>query len=167
MQLPDPSPFLQRLFDALQRDGIATTGLVLDHVCYRVETLARYQEWKDHLSKNGRLLGEHTIGGRPIATFCLHVPIRSNGRRIAVLELPAPKTGSYYPEGWEHAEFVVNEDPRSFAARYPALPWDLSGADKAYNADVRLGYGAFSVKFHERALDVVIAEERQPSAGTR
>lgn len=160
VQLPDPIPFLKRLFEALEQDGIATEGLPLDHLCYRVETLERYMAWKSLLSKNGRLLGEQVIGGRPIATFKLHTPFSFGGRLIDVVELPAPKPGSPYTEGWEHAEFVAGEDPRAFAARYPALTWDHSGADKPVNADVRLGYAGFSVKFHERALEVVIAGER-------
>ncbi|MBL7953266.1 MAG: VOC family protein [Flavobacteriales bacterium] len=160
MELPDPSIFLQKLIAAVEGDGIRTSPLVLDHVCYRVETLARYAEWKDHLSKNGKLLGEHPIGGRPIATFKLSKPFMFQGRAIDVIELPAPKDGSPYAEGYEHAEFVVADGPRAFAMRYPFLRWDLSGVDKTINADVRLGYDGFSVKFHERSLEEVIALEQ-------
>ena len=159
VQLPDPSLFLQRLFEALAHDGIVTDGLPLDHLCYRVETTDRYTAMKALLSKNGRCLGEHTIGGRPIATYTLNTPFTFQGRSIDVVELPAPKTGSPYTEGWEHAEFVVDEEPKAFAARYPQLNWDLSGADKKSNADVRLSYDGFSVKFHRRALSEVIAAE--------
>lgn len=159
MELPSPSTFLETLFAAVERDGIATASLVLDHLCYRVETKARYAEWKGLLSKNGKLLGEHLIGGRPIATFKLKEPFLFRGRTIDVIELPAPKPGSPYAEGYEHAEFVVGEDPRLFAARYPSLEWDVSGADKAINADVRLSYDGFSVKFHERSLEEVIVLE--------
>ncbi|HPF89715.1 MAG TPA: VOC family protein, partial [Flavobacteriales bacterium] len=97
-----------------------------------------------------------------IATFKLHAPINHQDRRIAVVELPAPKGGSPYPEGWEHVEFVVGEDPRVFAGRHPSLPWDMSGADKGSNPDVRLSYNGFSVKFHERSLEEVIAGEQGP-----
>lgn len=159
VQLPDPSLFLQRLFEALAHDGIVTDGLPLDHLCYRVETTDRYTAMKALLSENGRCLGEHTIGGRPIATYTLTTPFSFQGRSIEVVELPAPKTGSPYTEGWEHAEFVVDEEPKAFAARYPQLHWDLSGADKKSNADVRLNYDGFSVKFHRQALAEVIAGE--------
>lgn len=160
MELPDPSLFLERLFAALQQDGIATDALKLDHVCYRVETMERYNMMKALLSKNCKLLGEHMIGGRPIATFKLDTPFVFRGRSTDVIELPAPKVGSPYPEGYEHAEFVVAESPRKFAAHYAALHWDFSGADKPVNADVRLSYDGFSVKFHERSLEEVIALER-------
>ena len=160
MQLPDPTAFLDRLFHALEQDGIAVEGLLLDHICYRVESMERYTELKALLSKIGTCLGEHLIGGRPIATYRLNEPYRYRQRSIDVVELPAPKNGSPYPEGWEHAEFVVHEDPQVFAARYPDLNWDLSGALKTDNADVRLGYGGISVKFHRRSLAEVIEGER-------
>jgi hypothetical protein len=159
MPLPDPTDFLRRVFAALHKDGIAVNTFPLDHICYRVASMERYVHWKDRLSKISDLLGEHTIGGRAIATYRLHSPFLFEDRAIHVVELPAPKPGSPYPEGWEHVEFVVGEAPCTFAQRYPTLPWDLSGADKPINADVRLGYDSFSVKFHERALAVVIAEE--------
>jgi len=160
MQLSDPSPFLCRLFAALAQDGINVDHLPLDHLCYRVETPEAFLAWKAHLANQGRSLGVHRINERPIATFKLHTPFTFQGRRIDVVELPAPKNGSPYPEGWEHAEFVVDEEPKAFAARYPQLIWDLSGADKPRNADVRLSYDGFSVKFHQRALEEVIALEQ-------
>lgn len=159
MELPDPSIFLRKLFAAVEGGGIITAPLVLDHVCYRVESVERYTEWMHHLSKNGSLLGEHLIGRRPIATFKLKAPFIFQGRAVEVIELPSPKEGRPYVEGWEHAEFVVGEDPRVFAKRYPSLNWDVSGADKPVNADVRLSYEGFSVKFHERSLEEVIARE--------
>lgn len=165
MPLPEATSFLNRVFAALHTDGVDVFRLPLDHICYRVATADRYAYWKDLLSKNGDLLGEPMIGGRPIATFRLHEPITHLDRRIAVVELPASKEGSPYPEGWEHVEFVVGEHPRTFAARHPSLAWDMSGADKATNPDVRLGYDGFSVKFNERSLEEVIAEEGRPFRG--
>lgn len=157
--LPDPSSFLERLFKALSTDGIDVSSFELDHLCYRVETMERYAELKGKLLDEGTLLGEHEIGGRPISTVRLHVPFTFQQRSIAVIELPAPKAGSPYPEGYEHAEFVVDMEPTEFAARYPALDWDLSGAHKSVNADVRRNYAECSVKFHRLALADVIALE--------
>lgn len=154
--LPDPSVFLMRLFRALAQDDIDVSALELDHVCYRVATEERYHELKAGLLRNGVLLSEHRIGGRPIATFGLHTPFRFDGRTIAVLELPAPKAGSPYPEGFEHAEFVVHEDLFAFTQRYPQVKWDLSDLGKPINADVRVRYDGISVKFHRHSLAYVI-----------
>jgi len=172
--LPDASLFLEQIFKALSADGIDISSFELDHLCYRVGTMERYAELKRKLMEEGTLLGEHQIGGRPIASVRLHVPFTVQNRSIAVIELPAPKPGSpsrlpfdsaldrrskSYPEGYEHVEFVVDMEPNEFAARYPALDWDLSGAHKTVNADVRRNYDGFSVKFHRLTLAVVIALE--------
>lgn len=157
----DPTDLLRRLFAALQWDGVDVSGFELDHVCYRVADMGRYEALRTMLAEYGTLLGEHWIGGRPIATFKLNEPFLFEGRSIAVIELPVPKPGSKYDEGFEHAEFVVDEEPLVFAERYPELKWDLSGASKPINADVRLNYDGFSVKFHQRALADVIADEER------
>ena len=156
----DPTTFLVKVFAALDRDGIDVTTFELDHLCYRVEDMGRYVAMRKLFSKHGKLLGEHLISGRPISTFRSNSPFVFHGRSIDVIELPAPKHGSPYREGYEHAEFVVSEDVLSFCARYPVLDWDRSGSSKSTNADVRLQYDGFSVKFHRRSLALVIAEEQ-------
>ena len=113
------------------------SGYEADHVCWRTETWDEYETLVTALkeqqapyldnaststdSKNNRceLLIESNIGGRPIATFSLYegisvVPLREgtdggtkNNRSIRVIEIPAPKEGSFYQRGLEHVEFVV------------------------------------------------------------
>lgn len=158
--LAAPTSFLQKLFAALTECSVDVSGLELDHLCYRVESEDRYAVLKELLDARGALLSESMIGGRPIACYCLRDPFQFEGRRIDVLELPAPKPGSPYPEGYEHAEFVVTGDLIAFTQRYPQLAWDLSDIDKTINADVRLRFDGFSVKFHRRALADVIAKEQ-------
>lgn len=160
MTLPPVAHFLDHVFAALDADGVDAQPFAMDHLCFRVATTQRYDEMKALLSTEGTLLGEHSVGGRPIATYALHVALVHRERRINVIELPAPKPGSPYPEGWEHAEFVIDVEPAVFASRYPQLPWDLSGADKPMNACVRLNYDGCSVKFRRRALADVIMDER-------
>jgi len=164
MEQLDPTDLLNRLFAALLGDGVDVTAFELDHVCYRVADMGRYEALRTMLAQQGTLLGDHVIGGRPIATFRVIEPFLFEGRSIAVIELPAPKPGSDYPEGFEHAEFVVDEGPLVFAQRYPELKWDLAGGSKPINADVRLNYDGFSVKFHQRALADVIADEERERA---
>lgn len=160
LPLPHPGPFLERLLAELDQLGAEVNDLHLDHLCYRVGTTERYALLRDALCADGELLAETMIGGRPIATFRLHEPIIHDQRAIHLVELPAPKPGSPYAEGWEHAEFVVDEDLLSFTQRYPQVNWDLSDLDKPVNADVRLRLGDISVKFHRMALDEVIRREQ-------
>lgn len=162
--LPDPTPFLDQLFAALRADGLQVQELELDHLCYRVASLERYAACRTLFAQHGELLAESMIGGRPIATYRLHQPFMYLDRRIAVVELASPKPGSPYPEGYEHAEFVVPElgnasELLAFTERYSQLPWDLSDINKSTNADVRLRYAGFSVKFHGESLVDVIAAE--------
>lgn len=160
LPLPHPKAFLERLFAALELVDVDVSGMQLDHLCYRVGTTERYALLRNKLCDEGELLAETIIGGRPIAAFRLHAPIIHGTRAIHLVELPAPKPGSPYTEGWEHAEFVVDEDLLSFTQRYPQLIWDITDLGKPMNADVRLRLGDISVKFHRMALDVVIQQEQ-------
>lgn len=151
--------FLRRLFAALKSAGVDVSGYQADHVCYRVGTLAEYESEKLAWLKRADLLHEAQISGRPIAAFRLHQPIRFETRTIRLVELPAPKPGSPYPTGWEHAEFVVPEGLAALQARYPKLDWDTSAAGKPLNPEIRLAFGAISAKFHPLSLDEVIRRE--------
>ena len=153
---PSPTPFLDQIFHHLQEDQLDVSSYELDHLCYRVESIERYTELKEVCHKLGSLLSETLINGRPIATFKLQEPILYQGRAIKLLELPSPKPGSPYAEGFEHVEFVIDEDLDSFIARYPQLTFDTKGMKKAINPDVRLAYGPLSVKFHRHNLEYVI-----------
>lgn len=157
--LPDPTTFLQHVFATLQGNGLDVKDLELDHLCYRVPTKERYTICKELFARHGTLLAESIIAGRPIATYRLHQGFHFQDRFIDVVELPSPKPGNSYPEGYEHAEFVVVEDLLAFTERYQQLPWELDDLDKPVNADVRLRYPGFSVKFHRQRLRDVIAAE--------
>ena len=158
--IPDPRSFLTELFASLKRHDIDVSPFELDHICYRVETEICYTEMNVCFLEHARLLVESIVSGRLIATFKLKAPILFEGRSIAVIELPSPKSSSPYSEGYEHAEFVIDSDPVAFTERYPQLDWDLSGTHKEVNADVRLPLGRISVKFHRDALEKVIEGER-------
>jgi predicted metalloenzyme YecM len=145
---------------ALAADGITVDAYELDHICYRVATPERYRELRDQLAPYGELLTDNPVNGRPIATFRLATPLRYQERRIHYLELPAPKPGSPYAEGWEHVEFVVDVPLPAFAERYPHVDFDRKGLTKTSNADLRRQYPCGSVKFHRQSLAAVIARER-------
>lgn len=160
--LGSPTPFLDRLFKALETDGVDVQHYELDHICYRVATEARYSGLKEELASLGNLLGENQIGGRPIASFRLQEPIHYQEREIYVLELPAPKVGSHYPEGYEHVEFVINQPLEHFVADHPNLVFKTKGLHKAVNPDVQLQYDGFGVKFHRQSLEYVIRYQDTP-----
>ncbi len=163
--MESPEGFLHGLLAALREREVDVEGLRLDHVCYRVATCRRYRELCAELGTEATLLGEHAVGGRPIAVWLMHRPWTVGSLSIDVLELPAPKAGSPYPEGFEHAEFVVGQDLAAFVARHPNAGWDLSGLMKQANADIRLRLGNGCAKFHRQALrDVIAMEHKSPQA---
>jgi len=158
--LPNPKPFLDQIFLQLKMKNIFVLGFECDHICYRVETVERYKEIKNQLSTIGDLLTENDINGRLISVFKLQKPVRYDTRDIYLIELPAPKKGSFYAEGWEHAEFVVDMDLADFVASYPFVDFDEKGMSKTINRDARVQLGKWNVKFHEQSLEEVIEEEK-------
>ncbi len=108
----------------------------------------------------GMLLAESIISERPIATFKLHRPIVFQEKEILLFELPAPKPGSPYPEGYEHIEVVIDTTLESWMDQYPHLPFDTNGLKKPVNRDIKLKLPTGTVKFHEQSLEEVIAMEK-------
>ncbi|WP_173021425.1 2-amino-4-hydroxy-6-hydroxymethyldihydropteridine diphosphokinase [Lewinella sp. W8] len=163
--LPSPTPFLEAFFAALPPQ---IHHLPIDHLCYRVANQTDYHNYRDALVAAGHeLLTEAPISGRPIATFRLLTPVRFRGQAIHLLELPAPKTGSPYPAGYEHAEMVVDQSLPKFErwllqhTTFAPEDLDQSGRNKPLNADlrIRLDHG-MSIKFHEKPLDEIISIEQ-------
>ncbi len=130
----DPQPLVGSLNELLEEVGIDRAELaMLDHIAYRVETIERYDELVRQLSKLAILRGVTEVAGRPIATFEFHDYLQVEGWTIPCLELPAPKEGSPYPEGLEHAEFVVVGSLQAFIARHSELPFETKALDKTLN----------------------------------
>lgn len=151
---------IERGLDALEIDrGLLTE---MDHICYRVETDERYRELVENLGQGAVLLGEHMVSGRLIATFQLNDPLEVSDWKISYLELPAPKEGSPYAEGLEHAEFVVlggNLD--RFRAQHAHLEevFATKGMSKEINPELGLKAAGTSVKFHKLPLGEVVRIE--------
>ena len=164
-------------------DGLAR-GYEMDHICYRTTTVEEYLRMKRQLvPHHGSVAIEGMIGGRPILTVALHAPlVHPLGFTIAAIELPAPKAGSPYPSGLEHAELVVGKPSDGvagsaavlrFVAQCEAAGLGLALSTRALrkevNADVSLGLVlsggvAASVKFHAQPLLAVVEYERAHGA---
>lgn len=158
------TPFLERIFLHLEKLRMDVSPYELDHICYRVDSMERYEKQKSELMNWGRLLTEADVNGRPIASFQLHKPLEFRGRKILVLELPAPKHGKNAIEGLEHIEFAVGEDFEKLTLRYPHLAWIKSGAQKSLNPELQITLEPhLTVKFHPLPLSKVIEIE---TAGT-
>lgn len=154
--------FLGSLLSALASARVDVSVYEMDHVCYRVETLERYQAlahaWRLYSSD----VHESLVNGRPISVFTLEKPLLRAGRSISLIELPAPKEGSAFVEGWEHAEFVIDEPLEAFMVRHPGLVFDTKSMAKERNAELGLKLGSgIQAKFHRQSLAEVIRLERE------
>ncbi|MFT4761693.1 MAG: putative metalloenzyme YecM [Paraglaciecola sp.] len=154
--LPDLKPFLDKVFLNLFVNAIHIQGFEMDHICYRVETDERYETLKKELSTIGEMINESDINGRQIAVFKLEEPVRHEMRDIYLIELPAPKKGRFYKEGYEHVEFVIDYSLEDFVRGFEHIDFDKKGMDKEINPDVRIQFEDISVKFHEYDLEYVI-----------
>lgn len=159
--LGDYEVFIRDIDEGIKRLGIKKDELsMMDHLCYRVETKSRYDELLEKFKAIGTLLGESSVGGRPIATFELHQYIHIAGWVVPFVELPAPKEGSPYAEGLEHVELVVVGSLEHFLERHSSLPFTRSGMNKSINPEAGLKTKGISVKFHEQQLGAVVRIEK-------
>ena len=158
----DYEQFVANINWGLYELGIETTDLVMmDHLCYRVETERRYHELRRQIGRTATLLGETEVSGRLIAVFDFPEPLEVGGWRIPSLELPQPKQRSPYHEGLEHAEFVTVGSLDWFQGKYEHLPFTHNGMNKKLNPEIGLRHAGISVKFHEQPLGAVVRTEKR------
>ena len=75
--LESPKLFLDKIFNWLTEGGIDVAKYELDHICYRVSSMKRYQEICDIMSNRGQLLSESNYSA-----------LISKGRNWLVLPYP-------------------------------------------------------------------------------
>jgi len=156
--LGSPEEFLDDLFNQLSDLSIDVSDLEMDHICYRVETMEDYNSLKHQLQELGKILSDKIIGGRPITVIQLNKTYHYRDRSIDIIELPSPKSGSHYYNGYEHVEFVTNSSLENFISTIFYIGFDIKGMKKSINRDVRLQLDGCAVKFHEHSLKYVIEE---------
>ncbi len=145
------------IMDELAQHHIERQELAeLDHLCYRVETMQRYEEMKRVLGEFALLRAETPVQGRMISIFELNKYIESNGWTIPYIELPAPKQASPYAEGLEHAEFVVVGSLEQFQWRHADVVFDSKAMDRPINPELGLKTDRAAMKFHKLQIGAVV-----------
>ena len=86
----------------------------------------------------------------------LNEPILHGEFQIECVELPAPKPGKHYAEGWEHAECAVGMSLAAFMAKHPELEFETSSLHKEINPEIERAYVGAKLKFHEHPLRYVV-----------
>jgi predicted metalloenzyme YecM len=152
--------FLDAIFFKIQTHQIELLPhWTIDHLCYRVETIKEYQEYKSLFLKIAKCLIESEVNGRMIATFKLNQPINFRNYTIDVIEVPAPKKGKIVKTGFEHIEVVCDVPFEEIIEKYPHLNFDTSGLSKIYNQELEVNLDGQALKFHHQSLEDVIREE--------
>jgi len=155
-----------------------------DHVALRLNDaeLAKlaHQEWQ----KEGQVISNAQINGRPIIVILFEQALTSLGWEIECLELPYPAPGKTYPEqSWEHVEFVVPSNAQTadeyladLKNQFPALAknWDaltdkgvkvkLSSpkgeGERLHNPTVAFKYKGVCIKLHPHPLKAIVESEQ-------
>lgn len=154
--------FLVNLFSILDELQVKIAShWDIDHLCYRVDSIKRYEELKSSFLNLGSLLIESEVNGRQIATFKLNSPIVFRDWFIDVVELPSPKLSKPMREGFEHIEVVCDLSFRELEDKYKHLKLDLSGLAKENNKEFKIDLGEISLKFHHISLESVIRAEKE------
>lgn len=136
-------------------------GLTVDHICWRCENKEDFFNTETTLLAYGSLFHKSEHNGRIISLIVLDTPILFRNHQISLVELPAPKEDKRYPNGFEHAEFVVTEGLENFLHKYPNLPWNSKNIEKAINPDIKLVHEGISIKFHPYTLAHVVKKLEQ------
>jgi uncharacterized protein len=156
------STFLKQILQEIITEGFDLADFVqMDHICYRVPSLERYEMKKNELKTVATLLGEAQINGRPIAVFRLTKPIVFDSWRIDTVELPAPKRNTPTSEGLEHVELVLFDDIDTFLSKYPHKNFEMQSADRGINPEIIFRLPTYTVKFHLLNLPTVVYLEKK------
>lgn len=159
--IDDAKIFLEKLFTQLLEKNIQLeTQWNIDHLCYRVTTLARYEEQKNNFRQFATLLSEIEVHDRMISTFKLEDSLVFCDWQIDVVELPAPKPSKKTIEGFEHIEVVVDKPFSEIKTKYNECTFDESGLKKNFNQELEINLGTYSLKFHYLSLESVVRFEQ-------
>lgn len=148
--------FLEDIYKNLESDGIDVSDYELDHICYRVETNDRYDKVKTLLESIGEELTEFEIRERKISTYKLEKPLTFRNKSISCIELSSPREDMFFPESFEHVEFVIKEDFDDFMSKYPNVIFNTEAVNKKINPELIRQYKKIAVKFHHYSLEHTI-----------
>ena len=145
--------FLDNIFRELAERGIRRSELQIDHVCYRVETQARYDDLKLELLEYCDLAHESSVGNRMIAILQFKKLLVYHEYNIHFLELPAPKKGSPYVEGLQHVDLTVSPSLEMFMGIHPLPEYNTDAIHKAGHAVLTLKLPSGEVDFSNSSIE--------------
>lgn len=170
----DSGEFLYKINHLATRLGLDLAAHHADHIAVRCHQVATAERWKKGFLQHGVLFSEKIIGGRPVALFELHEPLRVGPWQISMVELPWPGEKVYRHEGWEHVEIVLPGDEAQLSVRALALLSDESlskpgiaiknsapkgEGERLPNPTLAVSDGQVTIKFHPWSLKEIVESE--------
>ncbi|MCG9711576.1 VOC family protein [Shewanella insulae] len=99
--------FSQAILDFMKELGLDSLDLECDHAALRVNTSQGADSLREAFCRQGKIISDNMINGRPILIIALDTPLVLGELAIDCIELPYPGDKRYPVEGWEHIELVM------------------------------------------------------------
>tara|TARA_B100000508_G_scaffold19515_2_gene13042 strand:- start:6194 stop:6763 length:570 start_codon:yes stop_codon:yes gene_type:complete len=172
---------LEEVLESLQMAD-ACRDMKMDHICVRLNSGLEVLKLKVELEQIGSTISTANVNGRDIHIIQLEQPILVGRWETLGIELPHPKPGRTYDEGWEHVEFVIPglfntmiDVMRSFESHFPHLKqppfvgqFQLKAdepeaeGDQMPNPTIGIVSAGVGVKFHARPIQEVVGYQKSP-----
>ncbi|SHO55914.1 VOC family protein [Vibrio quintilis] len=177
----DISGFTDKISQLCELLDMDLTELEIDHIAMRINDLDTTQAVHQVWMRQGQVISESLIHGRPIIVIELTQPLKLGQWQTKYLELPYPAEGKHYPvEGWEHVEFVIPSTALTadvfFAELCRKFPRMKDNAKKHHiqikqsspqaegerlvNPTIAFKWNHVCIKLHPNSLKDVIASEQ-------
>ena len=151
--LDNYTSFLDRLFEKIDEEGFDVKDLQLDHIAYYTSSGEEYDELKPSFEKLGKFEHEAIVNKRRVGVIKLNEPITYKEYKIEAVELVEPKEGEIHSSGWEHVEFVTEEDYDTIIENHQGVDWEVGGKDRPSYSHITAIFDEHSkVKFHHRSI---------------
>ena len=152
----DYRQFLDNVFYNINQVRIDITNYELDHIAYRATTKDSYSKILGNICPLfGILVKKVIIRNREIAIIKLTKPLRYKDKTITFVELMEPADNDKFPEGLEHAEFVVNKGIEKLKKEYPTI--NFLFIQRKINPELILKFkNGANIKFHNSDIEKVL-----------
>jgi predicted metalloenzyme YecM len=174
--------FQEKAESLLSQYDIDVTDKEIDHLCMRFDKKEIVDELVNHLvlEKGAYIISKKKIAGRDIFILKLAEPIKFLGHDVYFLELPYPKVGHAFANGWEHFEVVLESDASTpdemleiFHSNFPHVNLSelldqkvitigapiVDEGKQAPNPDVTIRGDGLVIKFHPASIEKIVEAE--------
>ncbi|WP_144198509.1 VOC family protein [Shewanella sp. KCT] len=172
--------FSQAILDFMKELGLDRLGLECDHAALRVNTSQGADSLREAFCRQGEIISDNMINGRPILIIALDTPMMLGELTIECIELPYPGDKRYPVEGWEHIELVLPSGATTtetlseqLLERVPTLTKVLAQKtdvkvkmsspqgehERLANPTIAFKRGNLCIKVHPHGIKAVIASE--------